>query len=238
MKRFLGLTILAVVLVGICGKAALWQYDRHLKRSEYNQLIESNINRPTLLEAEISSLNESDLAWRELKLSGTFQPQTEILIRNRYHNGEYGFGVITLFNSIAGKSYWIDRGWVKAGPDAKTPPKTQEITGEPVTIIGRIHTQRIDQQVRGTFFASPIGNGESELKNWDNQNSISSESIYLDLITGLPTKFTPDVPTELPVLSDGPHLAYTFQWVIFALLVLLGYFLILREDWRERRGKR
>ena len=36
----------------------------------------------------------------------------------------------------------------------------------------------------------------------------------------------PDVPVELPELSDGPHMAYALQWLFFAGLVVYGRRLI------------
>ncbi|HEY9275728.1 MAG: hypothetical protein RLY74_421 [Actinomycetota bacterium] len=233
MKRLIGLTALAIFLVAICLQAASWQYDRHMQRSSYNSLIEANIERPTLSEGQISNLDDKDLSWRELKLTGSFRPEFELLVRNRYQNGEYGFGVVTLFRSNSGRNYWVDRGWAKAGPDAKTPPITQEIDDSAVTILGRIHTDRIDRQVGGTLFAMPRGDGSSELRKWDNEGQIKTENIYLDLIEA--SNFAPQFPTQLPPLSDGPHLAYTFQWLIFAILVIFGYGLVLREDFRDRQ---
>jgi len=233
MKRFLGLTVLALILIAICLQAASWQYDRHVKRSTYNSLIEANLDRPLLQEAQLASLTIEDISWRELQLTGNFEPRKEILVRNRYNNGEYGFGVVTLFRSNTGRNYWIDRGWTKAGPDAKTPPKTQPVDDSQVTILGRIHTDRIDRQIGGTLFAVPSGNGSSELRQWDNQEQIKTEPIYLDLIDVDNQAFLPSNPTLIPALSDGPHLAYTFQWVIFALLVLFGYVLVIREDFKR-----
>jgi surfeit locus 1 family protein len=236
MKRFLGLTVLAVTLIAICLQAASWQYDRHIKRSSYNSLIEANLDRPLLQETQLASLSVEDISWRKLQLTGYFQPEKEILVRNRYNNGEYGFGVVTLFRSNTGKNYWIDRGWAKAGPDAKTPPKTQRIDDRQVIILGRVHTDRIDRQIGGTLFAVPNGSGSSELKQWDNQEQIKTEPIYLDLIDASDKTLVPLNPTLVPGLSDGPHLAYTFQWIIFSLLVLFGYGLVIREDLKERRS--
>lgn len=236
MKRFVGLTLLALILIGICVRAASWQYDRHVTRSEFNKLIESNIQKPTLAESDLVNLSQSNLAWRQIKMSGTFQPQFEILIRNRYHNGEYGFGVITLFQSDSGKKYWVDRGWVKAGPDAKTPPKITPVNSKPTSITGRIHIEEINQSIAGTLFAMPRGDGTSELQKWNNQIQVDSEPIYLDLEDSAIKEFVPEYPTLLPELSNGPHLAYTLQWIIFAALVVIGYSMIIREDYRERKA--
>ena len=47
----------------------------------------------------------------------------------------------------------------------------------------------------------------------------------------------PDVPTLLPELSDGPHLAYSVQWILFAGMVLFGLYLVIREERRPQAEK-
>jgi cytochrome oxidase assembly protein ShyY1 len=37
---------------------------------------------------------------------------------------------------------------------------------------------------------------------------------------------------ELPELSNGPHYAYGVQWLAFALLAIIGRFLLFRESKR------
>jgi cytochrome oxidase assembly protein ShyY1 len=62
------------------------------------------------------------------------------------------------------------------------------------------------------------------------QSGLASESYYLDLISGSTPVLTPAAPTGIPSLSDGPHLAYAVQWILFAGLVIYGRFLIRKMD--------
>jgi len=236
MKKLFGLTLLAILLIALCFKAAQWQYERHTARSAFNALIEANIAKPSLSEDEIFSLDEESIAWREVTLFGKFDPSREILIRNRYNNGQYGFGVVTLFLSESGKKYWVDRGWVEPGPDAKTPPIVSKVSSEIVSISGRARYENIEKQVSGTVFALPNSEGELTLQKWNNSETITTEDFYLDLISSSNKTFIPKNPTLLPELSDGPHLAYTFQWALFALFVIFGWFLVVREELRIRKS--
>lgn len=234
MKKIFGVTLLAILFIGICLRAADWQYDRHQARSSFNSLIEANLDRSTLNESEIPELGKDAIAWRLIELKGIFDQQREILIRNRYNNGQYGFGVVTLFISDAGRKYWIDRGWVEPGPDAKTPPKVSKIGTEEVTILGRARYGEIEKGVSGTVFALPNADGTFTLQKWNNSEGIETESFYIDLISTSNKDFDPEFPAPLPELSDGPHLAYTVQWLLFALFVIFGWFLILREEFRSK----
>ena len=69
---------------------------------------------------------------------------------------------------------------------------------------------------------------EANARSTNKVSGIDSD-FYLDLIQGSDPILTPDVPAQLPELSDGPHFAYALQWVLFGGLVIYGRYLIRRE---------
>jgi cytochrome oxidase assembly protein ShyY1 len=144
---------------------------------------------------------------------------------------------VTLFKSESGKKYWVDRGWVIAGKDAQTPPSVQKITNEKVQITAHVRVQDIESQVQGSVFAIPGSNSTPKLTKWNVDQSVATEPIYFDLISSSNPAFTPDVPTSLPELSDGPHLAYSFQWILFIFLVAFAWYLVIREDRKAQTVK-
>jgi cytochrome oxidase assembly protein ShyY1 len=238
MRRLITVSILALLLVFGCVQGALWQYDRYETRHANNELIRKNISIATLLtEDELSSKTASEIAWRSISLEGNFDPSKEFLIRNRYHEGKYGFGVITLFISNSGKRYWIDRGWVIAGKDAQTPPVIQKVDSLPIEITARVRTSEIESRVQGSVFALPVADSTPKLVKWNSEQAIETEPIYFDLISSSNPEVTPEVATALPELSDGPHLAYSFQWILFIFLVLFAWYLVIREDRKTQAPK-
>lgn len=226
--RNLGLSALALVIFAFCLIASNWQFQRGMDRKAENSEIERNFDVPPIDFSVASSLSTRDLPWREFRVDGSFLPENEILMRNRYHQEQYGFGVATLFQLGDGRRVWIDRGWVKAGASATTPPQIVPVPQGKVELLVRYRSDALDAKIQGSFFAT--GPGESILRKWNEEAKVSSQSFYFDLIGG---DFTPDVPTSLPALSDGPHLAYAIQWLFFGALVLFGRVLIAREDERE-----
>jgi hypothetical protein len=85
---------------------------------------------------------------------------------------------------------------------------------------------------QGNFFALPsTGTGLISEANARSTNKVSGidSDFYLDLVNGSDPTLTPDVPAQLPELSDGPHFAYALQWVLFGGLVIYGRYLIRRE---------
>jgi cytochrome oxidase assembly protein ShyY1 len=220
-------SLVALLLIALCLWAAQWQFNRGLDRQARNDAIEENTARPA---APLAAL-VSDVAaheWQTTTITGSFDTTQQILLRNRYFEGVYGFQLLTRFETQDEKSFWVDCGWIKAGPNALTPPVISELPANQVTIEGRL---RLDSSLpRGAFFALP-SDGSSGLISQANAQSQSqvSENFYIDLLRGNDPALTPAVAAELPELSDGPHMAYALQWVFFGGLVVYGRILIRRD---------
>lgn len=217
-------SLVALALILLCVWASQWQYQRGVDRHARNTIIEERIAREAI---ELSSI-DSNLAnneWQSINTTGIFDESRQILLRNRYSEGKYGYEVLTLFTASSGQSFWVDRGWVQAGATATTPPEVSGVPQGEVSITGRF---RLDSSLpRGSFFALP-GSGEDLASELNAQSQLDTESFYLDLLSGSEPSLTPDSPAQLPSLSDGPHMAYALQWLIFGGLVIYGRFLIRR----------
>ena len=218
-------SLVALLLIIFTLWAAQWQYHRGIDRHERNSLI-ANQSSMTAIDLPKTIENHLQLEWRQIKTEGTFSPDKQILLRNRYFEGQYGYEVLTLFTNMQGKKFWVDRGWVKAGADATTAPITPPIPTEQVSIVGRF---RLGTSLpSGTFFALP-GGGKSGITSEVNaQSRENTEDFYLDLVSGSAPNLTPQVSAQLPELSDGPHMAYALQWLFFGGLVVYGRILIRR----------
>lgn len=215
-------TLMALVLVLLCLWAAQWQYQRGVDRHARNTLIQEQSQLPAIDINDLSA-NIQEFEWRQISLQGSFDDSNQILLRNRYNDGVYGFEQLTLF-LFDGKKIWVDRGWIKAGSDATIPPKLQPTQEQQVNITGRL---RLDSSLpQGKFFAVTNDANRNLVSQLDARKGVQTEEFYVDLISSSDTTMNPDVPVELPELSDGPHMAYALQWVFFAGLVIYGRRLI------------
>jgi len=223
-KYFFLKSIVALALICLCLIAAQWQYHRGVDRHARNSLIEANIAAPKIsLTSAVSDLKKNE--WRTVTTTGTFDSSKTILLRNRYFEGKYGFEFLTLFQNSSGQKFWVDRGWLVAGKDALTAPLIPSTPTGSVEITGRL---RLDSSLpRGSFFALPAS-GTGLISKWNAQNEVATEGFYLDLLNGSLSELTPNVPAQLPELSDGPHMAYALQWVFFGGLVGYGRILVRR----------
>ncbi len=145
-------SFIAVLLVLLCFWAAQWQFNRGLDRQARNDAIEKNTSRT--IEPLVSLISDvKSHEWQTTMITGIFDTSQQILLRNRYFEGVYGFQLLTRFETADGKSFWVDCGWLKAGANALTPPEIPDLPRDEVTIQGRL---RLDSSLpRGAFFALP-----------------------------------------------------------------------------------
>ena len=215
---------IALLLIAGCLWASQWQFQRGIDRQDRNQTIESQLELPTI-ELKNIDRNFASFEWRTVNTEGSFDSAKQILLKNRYFEGVYGYEVLTRFTADDGRSFWVDRGWVKAGKDATTAPQVSAPPTGQVSITARL---RLDRSLpQGAFFALPESGG-GMISKLNAQADSNSEGFYLDLLGGSVSSLTPTVPAQVPELSDGPHLAYSLQWIFFAGLIIYGRILIRR----------
>lgn len=216
--------LFALLLIVGCLWASQWQFQRGIDRQDRNQAIEAQL---TLSPVALKNVKENFALyeWRTVTVEGSFDTTNQILLKNRYFEGVYGYEVLTRFTADDGRSFWVDRGWVKAGKDAATAPIVSSAPTGAVSLTARL---RLDRSLpQGAFFALPAS-GEGMISKLNAQADSTSEGFYLDLLSGSQPSLTPDVPAQVPELSDGPHIAYSLQWIFFAGLIVYGRILIRR----------
>ena len=219
-------TVFALLLIGLCLWASHWQYARGVARHHRNFVIASHVDQPiTTLDAIGSNVIGAE--WRKVSITGKFNPSHQILLRNQYSQGVYGFDLLTLFTDGDSRTFWVDRGWIAPGKSATLTPVLPKTSSTAVAITGRI---RLDNSLpQGSFFAVSPGS-KNLINKWNAQSgsTIKTETFYIDLLSASDPLMSPAVPVELPELTDGPHMAYALQWLFFEGLVGYGRLLLRR----------
>jgi surfeit locus 1 family protein len=220
-------SFVALVLVAACLYAAQWQFSRGANQSATNKIIAENLDLPSLTMNDVADLDPVANQWRKIDLTGKFSQDKQELVRNRYYEGKFGFEVLTLFTATNGENFWVDRGWVAAGPNAATPPVVEPISNENLEITARIRSENLSRQLQGSFFVTRASSEKPE--SIAKLQGVDANPYYLDLLGSPNGQVKPLTEIELPELSNGPHYAYGIQWLAFALLALIGRFLLFRE---------
>jgi cytochrome oxidase assembly protein ShyY1 len=235
--KSIALTLTAILLILGCFALAQWQWDRKSARDIANSLIERNINQAPAQIGEflkVDNAPDPQVRWRHAEVSGTLGDY--LLMRNRYSLGKYGYGVMAPITTAKGDRYWIDLGWIPAGLSATDLPHISLPTTA-ISVLGRIRGgDTLDRPgPRGSLFGTSTEDFSAVAKTINRKRLTNDGGGYLEAETITPTSTSMPIPIPTPEISSGPHAAYAVQWFIFAMLIGLGRFLLLREDIRSSK---
>ena len=235
--KSIALTLTAILLILGCFALTQWQWDRKSSRDIANSLIERNIDQVPAPIGELLKVDNApdpEVRWRHAEVSGTLGEY--LLMRTRYSFGKYGYGVIAPITTSSGDRYWIDLGWIPAGLSATDLPQISLPTAS-ISVLGRIRGgDTLDRPgPRGSLFGMSREDFSAVAKTINKKRMASDGGGYLEAETITPTSTSMPIPMPAPEISSGPHAAYAVQWFVFAILIGLGRFLLLREDVRNSK---
>lgn len=234
-KRWLRWIALAIVFAIGCGFLANWQWNRREQTLEIMHRISRNYEFRTFpLEAVVKNPAGFSLKYeyRPVEIAGQYQTDLTTYVRNRPLNGDIGFEQLIPFKLQSGRYVIVDRGWVISNQESGLP----EALKTPVAnrLIGRLqHVEQPDSRIPPhgqAMSVSPI----TLAKEWHIPLSQLYSGAYLKLADD-GTKDANLVPSTAPDLTEGNHLSYAFQWVLFAIMAFLAIGFNIKRDLDEKR---
>lgn len=231
--RWIGLTLFAIVAVVTCVMLGLWQLDRLEDRRALNdRLVAGLATAPAPLEGLLA--DGAVLEYRRAVATGRYDAGREVILYGRTLNGEAGNHVLTPLVLADGRAIIVDRGWVPFEMDeppvsAATPPSGEvEVEGtlfpsQPGGVGSDQPTERVST-VRSVDIEAIARDAPYELVPW-----------FLQLQTQQPAAEALPITEPPPVITEGPHLSYAFQWFAFATIAAAGYVILVRREVREPR---
>jgi surfeit locus 1 family protein len=241
-------TVLVVIAVAVMIRLGIWQLDRLEQRRAFNTRVESQLaESPLELVGENLNNNLYDMEYRSAVVSGEFDFQNQVVLRNQDWNGQLGVHLLTpLLIAGAGEAVLVDRGWVPYADYTGGNISRYDTAGQ-VRLEGMLRRSQSKPAIGGRADAVP-GPGEAPLKawNWINLGDISGQLPYPLLpvymtAAPIPGQQSPPYRAEVELdLTEGSHLGYAFQWFAFAAILGIGYpFYIRREENRQlQKSKR
>lgn len=216
-------TLLAVVIMFALG---LWQLQRAEEKETRLTSIEAAATSSVLTLEEIIHSQE-DIRDLPIRLTGTLNPITYLLLDNRIHQGRVGFEVLALLNTDSG-NVLINFGWVAGDPSrlslpyVELPDALQDIKGKvaiPLTNPMASETANITQNWPKVIQQLDLAFIEQVL-----QVPVLPFIVQLDPVatSGFVRQWQP------VVMSPEKHIAYAIQWFGLALAALMIYVFALR----------
>jgi len=197
----------------------LWQLDRHAEKLGLRDAVAAGQALPPV------ALDEAaEGSFRRVVTVGAYDDELQTLVL-RSRNSVSGYHVLTPLVMDGGFGVLVDRGWIPMDSVAHAPPEgAVEASGflwpaeegssipDSLPVVAR----RIDPEIVRRFAAYPL----------------RSDYLVLD---GDPAPGQYPIPTRPSAIGLGPHLGYAGQWFLFALVVAIGYPLLLRRTARSLR---
>jgi cytochrome oxidase assembly protein ShyY1 len=226
---WLALTLVVFVFAIACfAVLAPWQFGRHAERSATNEAVTRSMGA-----SPVPVEDAATAEWRQVRLTGTFRTEDEVVVRLRTVLGQPAFEVLTPFELTDGSIVLVDRGYVRPeqGPQGVRVPDYAAPPAGTVDVVARMRSDERDPADRPT---QTDADGHRQVYAVDSRavarlTGLDIRAGYLQLNEGTPGVLG---PLPLPDLDAGPFLGYALQWITFGAMALLAW---LYFTWREIR---
>lgn len=234
-RRAVGLVLLAVAVSVACVFLGRWQWHRHVARDAAIRLVEQNYSADpvpldALLTAPGATLDPGDV-WRQATVTGTYDADATVLLRNRPVNSQPGFHVITPLVLEDGSALVVDRGWVAWDDDASGELDVPAPPAGEVTVTVHLRPDEPADarsapagQVQAINVGQVLAAGGSDAAWYGGYGGLVEESPAPSVALGaLPA----------PSTDPGSHLSYAFQWWTFSAGSLVAFSWLARRELLE-----
>jgi len=227
--KWLGFHLLCIFGVVLMVYLSLWQFHRLDERKTFNSEVRE---RSSLDVVDVRTLDTSDpeaVEWRSAGAKGTYLANEQVLIVNRSQGGFAGMNVLTPLLLDDGRAIIINRGFIALNA---TPPLAPQGVVKVVGVL-RSTEERTTGQARE---ASGELNEFFRLDIDRLQQQIEPELLNVALVAEVsePADDSTLLPVSPPELSEGSHLSYAIQWLIFSVAVIVGWVLAVRKSIASR----
>ena len=240
-RQWILTTFLVLAGVALCVRLGFWQVSRLAERRAFNAHVESVWAMESL---DLTSPQPEEYLfqqeYRSATLSGTYDFDNQVALRNRYFENKYGYHLLTPLILDNGSAILVDRGWIPA--EGNDRPEDWRKYDEPgrVTLQGQIRLGSTEPDLGGVPDPE-LAPGQEKLEFW---NLVNLERIRLQLPYPLlvvfiqpdidPEDHTPPIPYQPTLeLTEGSHKGYAMQWFTYASLLFFGYPFYVRQQMKE-----
>lgn len=240
--RWLLSHVLIALLIVVMINLGFWQLRRLHGRKDANANIEKAETQPvvpidSVLQPTDPPSVGGSIAYRPIRVTGTYDTANEVIIRARTQDGRPGVWVATPLRQANGDAVLVLRGFLPSQGTLEAVPADAEPPTGTITVEGLVQAT----ETRGSFGATDPADGRLttlarvDVERVAKQTPYPLYPVWVQLQTQSPAQPGRE-PEALPapVLDDGPHLSYAVQWFIFSTIAIVGYPLILRR--KARRG--
>lgn len=224
-RRLTALTLTLVVVLPLSVVAARWQWSRHLERDARNaQIVAAQAAPVAAYPGPLADGYQEADRYRRVRAHGSFVFDEQLFVRKSVVNGAVGYNVLTPFLTDSGVRLYVIRGWTE-----RLPATNMSASSVPIDVVLRIDAVLPNGDMR------PADLPPQEI-NWVDPDALaagrSHAATVFDLVTPLDETL---VPMPAPEINAGPHVSYTFQWILIGLTAIVVYVRVMRRELQDSR---
>jgi surfeit locus 1 family protein len=242
-RQWILATLFVLAGSALCVRLGIWQLDRLAQRRVFNaHYLATTEMSPLPLDSASLAIDLTTMEYRAVTVTGTFDFEHQVALRNRYHNDEYGYNLLTPLILSDGTAILIERGWIPATGNASPSDWRKYDQPGAQTIRGLLRLGQAKPDLGGVPDPE-LAPGQDHLDFW---NIVNLERISLQIPNKLLPVFiqpNPDETLTAPPypyqpeieITEGPHFGYALQWFTFASILFFGYPFYLRHQLKEQK---
>lgn len=237
--RWIGWLAFLLLYIVVCCALGLWQWDRRDQAQTAIARLDANWSAPATPVSEAlpdPAAFDEDQQWQRVELDGRYLSEEAVLVRGRMVSGNVGFQQLVPFETDEGTIFFVDRGWVSVSTESNEIPETYPVIPEgQITVLARL---RADE---GQLRDQDAPQGQVYSADLRRLATAHDQTVYTGAY-GLLESEDGSVPGDIavqerPLLDEGPHLSYALQWVVFALIGVVGFIYALRQESLNESGE-
>ena len=222
-RRWIAFTLLVIVAITAFGFLSRWQWNRAEEERTARQAWAQEADAPPITLAEAVA---NPREWTPVRVSGQFDADSTVLVRQRPLDGRNGFWVVTALDTADGR-VWVTRGWIPVSGAATGPVTAPAPPTGDVVVEGRVR------------MAESAAEPEPGDLPQGQVSSLVPARLGAD-VTAFSLEATASEPTDpevvripAPAIDETQNISYAVQWMVFAAIAITGWWFFLRREARE-----
>lgn len=221
LMRWSGWLALVVAFSIACVYLSTWQFDRRQEALDAMDQVALNYDSPIVDLKSIANLDSFDAKdeWLQVTMSGSYLNDKSVLVRNRPLNGQAGFLQLVPFKLDSGEIVAIERGWLAVTSNYEAPPSPPKPAESRQVVVGHLRPSEptLDRSAPVGQLATINVDAFVEAQNLGDQ---VFRKLYVRMQSESAAASLNPEQLKRPVISEGNHLSYALQWILFALMAI------------------
>lgn len=215
----------------VCVFLSTWQFDRRQEALDAIKQVSENFDSSVVSISDLARTDSFDEKheWRRVTMTGRYLNEAEVLVRNRPLNGQAGFLQIVPFRLESGEIVAIERGWLAVTSEYAAPENRPLPSSELQTVVGHLRPAEptLNREAPNGQIATI---NIAALIDETNITGPIFQKLYVRMQSESQAVTQNPISLARPQLTEGNHLSYALQWILFALMAAGALVWAIRKE--------